>query len=101
MLRDWTRDCGKIKASPKGPRRTDCTQPAQEPQMESQLYDLFMEKRSIGRRVGRRWLERHAKVIYGNIYPDRATRVKGERTTCKAFRLSDGWFYRLKRRELR
>jgi len=98
MLRDWFKDYDKIKASSKGSRRTDCTQPAQEPEMESQLYDLFMEKRSIGRRVGRRWLERHAKIIYGNLYPHRAIRVEGELTTYEGFRFSDGWFHGFKKR---
>jgi transposase-like protein len=48
MLRSWINDYDKIKASPKGSRKTGCSQPAKEPQMESQLYDLFIEKRSIG-----------------------------------------------------
>jgi transposase-like protein len=54
MLRNWTKNYNKIKASPKGSRRTDCTQPAQEPRMEVQLYNLFIEKCSIGRQVDRR-----------------------------------------------
>jgi hypothetical protein len=31
---------------------------------------LFIEKHSIGHRVGRRWLERHAKIIYSNLHPN-------------------------------
>jgi hypothetical protein len=66
--------------------------------MELQLHNLFMEKRSISCRVGRRWLERHVKIIYGNIYPDQAIRVEGEHTTYEGFRFSDGWFNGFKMR---
>jgi hypothetical protein len=72
MLQNWTKNYNKIKASLKGSQRTDCTQPAQKPRIETLLYNLFIEKRSIGCQVGRRWLERYTKIIYGNIYPDRA-----------------------------
>ena len=66
--------------------------------MELQLYNLFTEKRSIGRRVGRRWLERHAKIIYGNIYPNQVVQKEGEPTAYKGFRFSNRWFRGFKER---
>jgi hypothetical protein len=66
--------------------------------MESQLHDLFTEKRLISRRISRRWLERHVKIIYGNLYPYRAIRVEGERTTYEGFQFSDEWFHGFKKR---
>jgi hypothetical protein len=89
MLRNWIKDYDKIKASSKGSRKANCTQPAKEPQIEAQLYDLIIEKCAIGRRVGRRWLEQHAKVIYSNLYPNRVMRIKGECVIYKGFQFSD------------
>lgn len=65
--------------------------------MELQLYDLFIEKHSIGRRVGRRWLERHAKIIYGNLYPDRVIQKEGQPTVYKGFSVLKQMVWRLQR----
>jgi hypothetical protein len=71
MLQTWIRLYDEINASSKGTRKDRRGTTAKQPQIEQKLYELFLQKRLIGRKVRSRWLYRQARIIYGNIYPNR------------------------------
>lgn len=53
------------------------------PELESRLYNLFLEKRAVGQPIRRGWFRLHANVLFREIYPNASTSI---------FRFSNGWF---------
>jgi transposase-like protein len=92
MLREWIKDFNNIYASPKYTRKRRVETRPQEPEMEQQLHKSFLQKQSIGRKIGQKWIERNARMIYADIYPDRVAREEGKLTEYNGFRFSRGWF---------
>ena len=69
--------------------------------MERQLHKQFLQKRSISRSIRRKWLDRHAKIIYAQLYPNRVLKVPSQLTQYKGFCFSNGWFCSfVKRKEI-
>jgi len=68
MLRTWIWDYNTINASAKGCRKSRLNVSAKELQMEQELYELFLQKRLIGRKIGAFWFDRNACLIYSQIY---------------------------------
>jgi hypothetical protein len=92
MLRTWIRDYDTINASAKGCRKSRLKVSAKEPQIEQELHKLFLQKRSIGRKIGARWFDRNACLIYSQIYLQQVVRVEGKQTSYTGFGFSHGWF---------
>jgi hypothetical protein len=55
------------------------------PRTEEELHKLFLEKRSIGRKIDSRWLYRNARIIYGRIYPQGIVQIEGKQTSYTGF----------------
>ena len=92
MLRTWIETYDEINASPKGSQKNRRETAAKEPEMEQQLHKLFVQKRSIGRKISSKWFQRNARIIYSNIYPHRVVRTEGKQTSYTGFAFSRGWF---------
>jgi hypothetical protein len=60
--------------------------------MEQQLHKSFLQKQSIERKIGQKWIERNARMIYADIYLDQVVREEGKLTEYKGFRFSREWF---------
>jgi hypothetical protein len=52
MLQGWIRDYDTIDTSAKGCQKSRLKASAKEPQIEQELYKLFLQKRAIGRKIG-------------------------------------------------
>jgi hypothetical protein len=52
MLRTWIKDQEKILNSAKGIQKDCPNTPAEYPEMETKLHELFLQKRAIGQKVG-------------------------------------------------
>jgi hypothetical protein len=92
MLRTWIRDYDIINASAKGCQKSRLKVSAKEPQIEQELHKLFLQKRLIRHKIRARWFDQNARLIYGQIYPQRVVRVKGKQTSYTGFSFSRGWF---------
>jgi hypothetical protein len=92
MLRGWIKDRDAIYASSKGTKKRRIDVPTKELEMEQRLHELFLAKRKIGRKIGAKWIERNAQLIYANIYPNRIVREEGKLVVYKEFHFSYGWF---------
>ena len=59
------------------------------PEMESQLYDRFMQAREKGQAIRREWFRRHSMELFMTLYPTVEKSI---------FRFSTGWFQGFLRR---
>lgn len=73
---------------------------AQEPELESQLYEQFLNRRAKRIRINQRWFMRTAKQIYQEQYPHRViVNPDTGRRIFNGFTISTGWFEGFKRRK--
>lgn len=99
MLRTWVKDNQKILNQKKGSRRArEPWEKGQEDQMEIELNKLFQEARAEGRKIGQKWILRHAKEIYRTVHPERAIQGQDSRWKYTGFKFSQGWFQGFQRR---
>src|SRR6266516_386562 len=99
MLRHWVTSKASILQQKRGSYRT--RQPwrkVREEEMEIELNKRFIEARSQGRKITQKWVLRHARDIYGKLYPDRVIQHTNGRNHYLGFRFSSGWFKGFKRR---
>jgi Tc5 transposase DNA-binding domain len=66
--------------------------------MEIELNKLFQEARAEGRKIGQKWILRHAKEIYRTLHPERAIQGQDGRWKYTGFKFSQGWFQGFQRR---
>jgi hypothetical protein len=57
-----------------------------------------MQAREIGRKVDDKWLLRHAKAIFRDMYPHHCLRTERGAWKYLNFQFLDGWFAGFKRR---
>jgi hypothetical protein len=63
------------------------------------LNKKFEEARNQGRKISYKWVIRHAKNIYEQLYPNRVLRDRdGRKKRYLGFRFLSGWFKGFKRR---
>ena len=98
MICMWIKNRDKIANGKKGTRKQILAQQAQQPKMEERLNELFREKRVIGRQIDGKWFFRNARVIYGNLYPERVIMLATGRKLYEGFKFSNGWFSGFKKR---
>jgi hypothetical protein len=60
--------------------------------MEQRLHKSFLQKRLIRRKIGQKWIERNARMIYTDIYLDQVVREEGKLTEYIGFCFSHRWF---------
>ena len=100
QLRRWQNNVNKIRSLHKGSRKGKLVQPAQFPEMEARLHAIVLEKRRLGRSVGEKWIRRHARLEFENLWPERVTIVE-KRKVFSGMAFSNGWFRAfLKRKRL-
>jgi hypothetical protein len=93
MLRNWVATKDKIQNQKKGLFRSRCCiAKIKEPKLERQLNDKFEKARDTGRKISYKWMIRHTKNIYKQLYPDRVIRHKGDKRLYLGFCFSTGWY---------
>jgi hypothetical protein len=91
MLRNWVATKDKIQNQKKGSFRSHChIAKIKEPKLERQLNNKFKKARDTGRKISYKWMIRHAKNIYEQLYPDQVIRHKGGKRLYLGFRFSTG-----------
>jgi len=90
MLHTWIRTYDEINASPKGSWKNRHNTTPKEPEIEQELHKLFLQKQSIRRKINAKWIQRNARIIYGNKYPHQVVQVKGKQTLYTGFAFSHG-----------
>ena len=99
LLRDWVASKESIQAQKRGSFRSRKSTPRpQEPELERQLNSQFEKAREKGRKISYKWMIRHAKVIYEELYPERIVRHESGKKTYLNFRFSSGWYTGFRRR---
>jgi hypothetical protein len=99
-LRSWVRSRNKILLQKKGSRRARGSGVGTEDQMEGLLEKEFEKARAQGRQITHRWFVRHAKAIYRELYPHRATQdSETGRWQHTGFNFSNSWFQGFLRRK--
>lgn len=99
MLRSWVLNKDKIMRQPVGSRRS--RQPwkvVKEQEMEHTLNARFVEARKLGRKISFKWILRHARDIYSQIYPQRTIVGVGGKKHYLGFKFSPGWYKGFKTR---
>jgi hypothetical protein len=93
MLKKWINSRNRILLQRRGSRRSRSSGIGTEDRMEHQLNDEFEEARAAGRQITHRWLTRHAKAIYRELYPHRAIQdSETGRWQHLGFKFSNAWF---------
>lgn len=99
LLRTWVANKEKIQNQRKGTFRArkqrSCVQ---EPEMERRLNARFEEAREQGRKISYKWMLRHAKQIYGELYPHRMLTHENGKKSYLNFMFSNGWYNGFRRR---
>jgi hypothetical protein len=92
-LRQWICNKQKILNQKKGSRRAWNTwNKGKEHEMEVLLNKEFEKAQEQGQKISDRWLLRHAREIYGQLYPERVIKGQNDRWKYLGFRFSKGWF---------
>jgi hypothetical protein len=70
-LKNWVLNKQKIINQPKGSRRASraSNSKGRFHELKLQLYNQFLEARTSGRKVDDKWILRHAKAIFQEMYP--------------------------------
>jgi hypothetical protein len=76
QLRKWKKDIDEILSATKGSRRGTLNYTAHFPVPEDRLHAIILEKRRLGRRVGEKWIRRHARLEFESLWPERVTIVE-------------------------
>jgi hypothetical protein len=100
QLRDWVANKEKILRQKKGTFRSnqDRAFTVQEPELERLLNNCFEKAREQGRKISYKWMLRHAKQIYGELYPERVIVHEVRKRSYLGFRFSAGWYNGFRRR---
>lgn len=91
QLRNWVTNKEKIQAQKRGTFRARREQTfIQEPELERILNTRFERAREQGRKISYKWMIRHAKKIYEELYPTRVIVSDTGRRSYLGFRFSSG-----------
>jgi len=86
-ISEWVKNKENIEDLGGGKHTNICTSKSKDmskwPEMESKLYERFIEKREKGQAIRREWFRRHAMEIFMAVYPNADTGI---------FMFSNGWF---------
>lgn len=100
MLREWTKNKAAIENSAKKTRKKRFHNVVcQEPELKAQLKTLFVETRSVGRKITNRWFARHARYIYEQLYFFEIIQHFERFAEYFNFKFFNGWFREFKRRQ--
>ena len=86
----------KIKNLVRGQRK-DRSHTAREPKLEESLVHFFKQAREAGQKINKQWMVRHARRIYGEMYPQRVIETR-KKTKYLEMTFSSRWFNVFKRR---
>jgi hypothetical protein len=99
LLRNWVANKEKILAQRKGTFRARRERVyVQEPELERLLNDRFEKARDQGRKISYKWMLRHAKKLYEELYPQRVIVHETGKRSYLGFRFSTGWYNGFRRR---
>jgi hypothetical protein len=99
QLRNWVANKEKIQAQKRGTFRARRERTfIQEPELERILNTRFERAREQGRKISYKWMIRHAKKIYEELYPTRVIVSDTGRRSYLGFRFSSGWYTGFRRR---
>lgn len=84
-ISEWVKNQKKIEqyGMTSGVRSARTVQICRWPELEAELYQLFLERRALGQPIRRGWFRIYAGEIFHKLYPDANSSV---------FRFSVGWF---------
>lgn len=83
-ISEWVRNQKKIEQQKPTDRSSREAVICQWPELETRLYEEFLERRKQGRSVRQSWFRAHAYEIFRDLYPSSDTSI---------FRFSNGWFH--------
>lgn len=84
-ISDWVKKQDKIEqyGMSSSIRSARTTMICQWPELESELYELFLERRGKGQAIRRAWFQIYADEIFRKLYPNADSTI---------LRFSNGWF---------
>jgi hypothetical protein len=98
-LRSWVANKERIQNQKRGTfRARKQTAQAKEPKLEHILNDRFEKARAQGQKISYKWMIRHAKKIYEELYPTRVITYTTGKKTYLEFQFSSGWYNGFRRR---
>ena len=99
QLRNWVANKERIQQQKRGTfRARKQSTYVQEPELERRLNAQFEAARDQGRKVSFKWMMRHARQIYGELYPQRIITHASGKKTYLDFMFSTGWYNGFRRR---
>jgi hypothetical protein len=99
QLRSWVSNKDSILSQKRGTFRVrEAKVWVQEMELEKTLNDRFVKARDRGRKISFKWMLRHARQIYQELYPHRVIDHGNGKKIYLQFQFSSGWYNNFRKR---